>query len=336
MRSEFKLILKSVLINKTEEDVNEISNLLEQDNDWFLIGGVLLNHRLSGYFYNGLTAEQKSKLPKEFGKMLEFIVNAQREKMEGMVELVNEATEALNKANVRYSGLKGILFNADFYNFSDRRSNDIDFLVFEDDLDKMDKALREVGYVQSFAENGELVEASRKEKVIQRMNYHDLVPYVKKNKDSIFMLDINFKFDSTLHEIDDRVFEYGTVMYDKNGLNVKGLKFYTHLMFLCVHFYREATNAIWKKENRDFTLYKLVDLYNCLRAHISEFDANEWCDLVKSFDTTKHCLFSFNALKEFYDDELFDSIIDNLSSATKLDENEERQFFDVVFNGFKQ
>lgn len=60
MKKEYELILKTILINKSEDEEVEVTKLLENDLDWREIAGVLLSHRLSGYFYMGLSDEQKN------------------------------------------------------------------------------------------------------------------------------------------------------------------------------------------------------------------------------------------------------------------------------------
>lgn len=142
--------------------------------------------------------------------------------------------------------------------------------------------LRAMGYIQSNMSNGEMVEATKKEKIIQRMNYHDLVPYVKKTKMGILELDINFLFDGNKNLIDKNVYEMGTMVY-KGRYRITGLNPYTNLAFLCCHFYREATDTIWTEGKRDVTLYKIVDMMNFIRFYREQinYDTEDFEDLEK-------------------------------------------------------
>ena len=73
------------------------------------------------------------------------------------------------------------------------------------------------------------------------MNYHDLVPYYKIDGKNRIKVDVNFQFDSKENEITEEVLNFGVCSYEKHGFAVQGLRWETHLMHLCVHFYREAT-----------------------------------------------------------------------------------------------
>lgn len=312
MNQNYELILKTVLINKTEEEIAHIAELLKFKIDWCEIIGQVINHRLGGYFYNGLTSLQRSKLPKEFSAILKLIIDAQERQLKEKYDEFMKVSAALEAVNIRYCGLKGLVFCADFYTLGDRRSNDVDIMVHEDDLGELDDVLRSLGYIQSFRQNGKMEEASRQVKLMQRMNYHDLVPYVKELEDCAIELDINFKFDSAKHVIDDQIFKYGTKVYEANGYRIRGLPFYTNLIFLCIHFHREATNTIWTRGKRDISLYKIVDIINCIRAHKDEFNIDEWCELVEKLGVSKKCYYTFATLSEFYEDEMLKQVKDKL------------------------
>ena len=194
MKKEHSLILKAVLQNKSEKEIREIDKILDSNLDWIEIAGIALNHRLGGYIYKGLNTSQQKKMPKEVVKALALLVRAQKEQFEENLEEICKVNDALEEAKIKFAVLKGAFFGCEMYEKGTRRSNDIDLLVYEDDLGKLDTCLRAMGYIQSNMSNGEMVEATKKEKIIQRMNYHDLVPYVKKTKMGILELDINFLF----------------------------------------------------------------------------------------------------------------------------------------------
>lgn len=300
MKNEYYLILLSVLKNKKVEESLQIDNYLKQQLDWSEIVGQVINHRLGGYFYYGLTEMQLKKIPKEFKAALKMLANGQEMQAKKRIKEFIIIDDILVKNSIAYFGLKGLIFSTNIYGLKERRSNDLDLMVHENDLDKLDIALRSIGYIQSNIPNGELIEATKKEKLIQRMNYHDLVPYVKEVDGEIIEIDINFKFDSKEHEIDDSIFDYGVQRYSGNGYEVNGLPFNTNLLFLCIHFYREATNTLWVAGRRDVVLYKLVDIMNYMRVYNEQFDVQEWCNLAHKLDLEKKCYFTFHMLSLFY------------------------------------
>lgn len=309
MKAEHQLLLSVPLVNKTDEEQDNVKALLDERIDWCEVSGQLINHRLGGYFYYGLTGEQRWKLPSELYKMLKILIKAQEDIMRNRLEEFRIIQRALDENNIRYAALKGLIFVSDFYELGARRSSDLDIMVLEVDLKKLDSVLRSLGYIQSLLPNGELVEASKKDKLIQIMNYHDLVPYVKKVNSDLLRLDINFKFDSSKNLIDNEIYEYGTHVYNNNGYSVRGLPFYTHLLFLCIHFYREGTNSLRTSIRRDILLYKIIDIVNFIRAHKDEFDVDEFCRLIDRFKLGKKCYYTFSILNQFYQDPIFEQIM---------------------------
>lgn len=179
--------------------------------------------------------------------------------------------------------------------------------------------LRAMGYIQSNMSNGEMVEATKKEKIIQRMNYHDLVPYVKKTKMGILELDINFLFDGNKNLIDKNVYEMGTMVY-KGRYRITGLNPYTNLAFLCCHFYREATDTIWTEGKRDVTLYKIVDMMNFIRFYREQINYDIMIEVLKKLNIEKKAYFTFKIMTEFYEYEFLSEMLSRLDEYKSGDD----------------
>lgn len=309
MEKEYKLILLSTLINKSSVENDEIDRILDNNVDWVEVAGILLNHRLGGYFYKGLTKEQLSKLPKELRKNLQMLIKGQMVNQKNLDGYINELYETLENQGIRYAGLKGVFFGASIYPSGIRRSNDIDLLVLERDLQKLDFLMRKIGYVQSFLPEGRLVEATKKEKLIQRLNYHDLVPYIKNTNDGIIEVDINFLFDGKDNQIDQLVFEKGTFVYRGENYSFRGLGIISNLAFLITHFFREATEELWIKNKRNFTLYKIVDIVNLIRFYKKELVLYDVVNAIKELNLVPKTLFTFYTISRFFDVKLIKEYI---------------------------
>lgn len=167
MKKEHSLILKAVLQNKSEKEIREIDKILDSNLDWIEIAGIALNHRLGGYIYKGLNTSQQKKMPKEVVKALELLVRAQKEQFEENLEEICKVNDALEEAKIKFAVLKGAFFGCEMYEKGTRRSNDIDLLVYEDDLGKLDTCLRAMGYIQSNMSNGEMVEVTKKKRLFR-------------------------------------------------------------------------------------------------------------------------------------------------------------------------
>jgi hypothetical protein len=306
MKNEQRLLLLAVIKDKTEREQIELNELFNKEINWGYIAGQLYHHRLSGYFYCGLTKEQKKCLYKEFEKTIILLMKAQKKQVLDVINATLPILNDFNKEGVRYAGLKGLVFNAGLYEPGERRSNDSDLLVLEEDLDKLDNIIRRYGYIQSYMPGGELIEASRKEKMIQRINYHDLVPYVKLYESEFtdkLEIDINFHFDSKDNDITGKILETGTVYYENKYYKIKGLPWETHFAHLCIHFHREATDTIWTESKRDITLYKLIDIINTLRLCKNRALLDKWVTLVQNLKIDKACYYTLYHLNYFYNED---------------------------------
>ena len=318
MKNEYRLILIASLNMKTQYEIEQIYDLLETKLDWCEIAGQLFNHRLAGYFLLGLTKDQQKKIPRELRKAIELLIVAQRQQTIKKYEIIKPILAEFRKEKLRYAGLKGLIFNIDNYQMGIRRSNDIDLLVPELELSKLDEILRKFGYIQSFLPEGKLVEASKKQKLIQRMNYHDLVPYVKAIDNGINEIDINFIFDTKENEITQKIFNMELTEYKNDEYSVIGLPFETNLAFLCIHFFREGTNSLWTDGKRDVVLYKLVDIMNVIRKYKDVFNIEKWATLVKQLEIDHKCYYTFYMLAQFYpEDELLQKLLKLLEPVDK-------------------
>lgn len=327
MKKEHELILSGVLLNKNEEEFEKIDSLMEEKLNWAEIGGILLNHRLGGYFFLGLNEKQQKRIPKELREALKLLIKAQKSQQLEIIKELMPVNDALVNAGVRFAALKGAFFSSDMYEIGARRSNDLDLLVYEEDLDKLDVCLRKLGYIQSNMKDGKMEEATKKEKLIQRMNYHDLVPYVKETAIGVLDLDINFLFDNKDNPIDKTVYELGTKLYNGRNYAVTGLNYYTNLAHLCAHFYREATNTIWTEGRRDVTLYKVVDMINYIRFYGEHINIDEFIQTLDKLNMRDKAYYTFTILQEFYS-------VDFIDSCKKMLENDsfDRDFMNHIYD----
>lgn len=310
MRSEIALILLGCLTKRTEQEEKEFDALLRLQQDWAWITGQLIRHRVSGNIFASMTKEQQGYIVPKVCQTFELLRGCYEACNRINLSFSQKLIEKLNALDVRVAGLKGMVFNTTVYPLSARKSNDIDILVAEDDLVIFDKVIREMGFIQSL--DGGRTEAGKREKLIQRMNYHDLVPYFKRI-DLPYMdcikVDVNFHFDSKEHDITKAILDEGVQFYEGNGYRVQGLNWTTHLLHLCVHFYREASNSIWTSRVRDVDLYKLVDIENSLRLYSRE-ELLKWTEMIKKFELEKPCYFTFFYLNEFYPSSVYREVMD--------------------------
>jgi hypothetical protein len=319
MKKENELIMLLSLLERTPGENEKIKEILDGNLDWAYIAGVLYHHRLTGYFLMGMTKEQQKGMNTELLRNMKLLMRAQRQATLYVMDEVKIVTGKLEAENIKYAALKGLIFNYSLYEPGHRRSNDADLLICEEDLVAVDKVFRSAGYIQSYYKNEEFKEATRVEKVIQRMNYHDLVPYIKASNSDLLEkveIDINFQFDCKTNAITKEVLDSGTMVYSRDQYSIAGLPWNTHFAHLCSHFYREATDTIWTDTRRDILLYKVVDIMNTFRLVKDKSKLDEFAALVRKLKLEKHCYYTMYQLSHFYSDEN----IDYLSELLKPDD----------------
>lgn len=300
MRTEEKVILLGVLSKRSEEEEAIFSESLTKKLDWAWIVGTLIRHRINGNFVQSLDEEHRKMINPKILSAFDLLSRMYEAINVQNLHMCEKIFVNAEMCNLKIAGLKGVVFNTSLYNLRTRMSNDIDILVAEKDIKQFDVMMRELGFIQSL--DGGISEATRKEKLIQIMNYHDLVPFYKKVNEMCMdriKVDVNFHFDSKEHDITEEIIKYGTVEYKGNGFCVEGLEWRTHLLHLCVHYYREATGEIWIKREKNIELYKLVDIENTLRK-IDDNQLEYWYETVQQFNLQEVCYYTIYSLNEFF------------------------------------
>lgn len=309
MRNEIELILLGCLFNRNEEEEEKLNMLLELTEDWAFITGELIRHRINGNFYTSLSQQQKKYIIGKVSQTFSILSSCYEQYNKKILEFFQILIDETDQAGINTAGLKGVVFNTTLYKLGARRSNDIDILVEENDIQTFDEIMRSLGFIQS--SDGGRTEASKKQKLIQIMNYHDLVPYYRAENVpflDFIKVDVNFHFDSKEHNITRSILNEGTKNYEGNGFSIRGLRWENHLLHLCVHFYREASNSIWTSRARDVDLYKVIDIQNTLRT-LSRDDLINWCNYVKKYQLNKQCYFTLYYLNRFYPNEVYSEIM---------------------------
>lgn len=318
MRAEEKVILLGVLSKRSVEEEELLSELLMKNLDWAWITGTLIRHRINGNFLQGLGEKYHKVINPKILSAFTILSRMYKAINIQNLNMCEEIFSNAKKCNLRIVGLKGVVFNTSLYSLNTRMSNDIDILVAEKDIKQFDVMMRGLGFIQSL--DGGDSEATRKQKLIQIMNYHDLVPYYKRVNamcmDKI-KVDVNFHFDSKEHDITEDIINYGTVEYKGNGFCVEGLEWETHLLHLCVHYYRESIGKMWKKGNRYLDLYKLVDIENTLRT-INDSQLKYLYEVVDKFGLHNAYYYTIHNLNEFYPSSRYRKVMETVAQKHNI------------------
>lgn len=122
MKKEYDVVMLGSLIKRTDEEDSILNKAIEEGVNWIEVGGILLNHRLSGYFYNNVSNQNLQTIPEEMRKNLKALIKGQEIEQIRLSKYIKEIDAALKDTSIKYAGLKGIIFGAGLYKAGVRRS----------------------------------------------------------------------------------------------------------------------------------------------------------------------------------------------------------------------
>jgi hypothetical protein len=252
------------------------------DTDWYSFLGFCDWHRITGYLADRLAADA---VPAQARRRIATARREQKYRFGILYEAAARVGNALQKSGVRHAFLKGSVLTGRLYMPGERDSNDIDILCGQADLTAVDRVLQDLGYVQGLYRNNGIVPFSRAEIVKRRMNRGETAPYVVETGDALVPfaeIDVNFSLD----------WLPGTALTDKflehtQGVpcGLTGLDDVHHLLFLCMHQYKEATVLSMVRRMKDIELYKFLDIY-LLQGHA---DAARFWQAANEYGLTAQC-----------------------------------------------
>ena len=241
--------------------------------DWYETLGFLYCHRIVGLFYSRAKALGIA-LPKKIEKLLESAYIAQTHRNRFMRKWIRRIAIALSVANVEYMMMKGsVLSNAflcdceTLYCEGERISNDIDILVFTDNVTALTNVLKKMGFVQGKydSKTREIIPFSRVELINRRLNRGETAPFLKctSHPEVPFIeVDVNFSLGYTPKEDKELLSEmFGRRRWYKGYAPMHAAKKEYFFLQLLLHQYKESELYFMVEQNKDLDLYKLADIY---------------------------------------------------------------------------
>ncbi|MEM5662575.1 nucleotidyltransferase family protein [Bacillus cereus] len=272
---EEQLIVLLSKQNLNEKEVASLHTLLHEYIDWSKVIGYLQLHRLSGIAWTNInkyylvTGKEKPtyngiiKFLKQTHKLQELRV---KEHIKHTIQICKDFQEN----NINYILMKGAVLSCGIYNdLGSRDFGDTDILIHRQDISKVTKMLKEKGYIQGIEnkKSGLVESASRREVMMRPLVSHEIYPFIKSIEDSAFLdthyLDIHFSIDLlTTNKTDDAVQQMleEAISIPFLDSHISSFNWEDMLIFLCQHFYKEATSKLEILAYRDLGLYKLCDI----------------------------------------------------------------------------
>lgn len=282
--SKFCDIEQMVLLLSRKDYNNEIEDYIQSiifrgNIDWNLFLGLVLSHRVNGVIYSRIKKMKDVPLMVEYS--LKYVLFCQIQRNVCHKQEIAKIYYELEKEKVNYAFLKGAVLNFVYYGEGERISNDTDILINVEDLAKVIKICKKMGYVQGHIENGEIVPATKREIMFAQLNTYETVPMIKKTGNPYLPFhefDINFRLGNDDKGEMSKVMLKDTVIVGNSAFKLRTMSLERFLIYLCIHLYREATMVYKIVRGDDLILYKFMDIHYFI---ISNQQKVSWEKLLK-------------------------------------------------------
>lgn len=325
------------LIEFFHTDKVKLENLMGKGIDWVELMGYITYNRLSGLAFN-VFAKNEIYLPSQVNYELSFMKNIQELRTNALKKEIKYIAEKLESNNIEFVFLKGSVLANTVYSAGSRSSNDIDILISPDDVTRVGKVLKEIGYVQGNYNysTDEIERFSREDIIFRRLNWGEVGTYVKKTDLpglKFAEVDVNISIDwlPTGKEAVIKEMISDRVLYDiGDDVKIPSLKYEDFLIYLCVHLYKEAVLLEMVNKLRDYDLYKYVDIYAFMHVFEESIDWDYLTDRIKYFSLDKECYYALCFVGK-----IFKSLEENdkFSSLLKRVCPDDTTYLDEVYNG---
>lgn len=236
-------------------------------------------------------------------------------KYEEHLEYLNRIVTSSEMQTVKHAVLKGFAITYDLYKNNGiiyRPFSDVDILVDRRDAQVVDKALKEIGFVQGKIKGGKIILADRKDIIRNSLNMHQLHEYICLSKHSNLSSIYHVEFD-----INTSIFEGGMKRdpIDTSELlnhrmrrkvaddfEVYSLDYIYCLIQLCYHFYKDTVYDKKKKTHDDYCLLKFCDIREYVLQYKGKIDWKEFVRVVNEAQIGNQIFYPLWLVSSFYGD----------------------------------
>jgi len=305
MKKENTLILE--LCKFIDYDKAKLEDLMSQSIHWPYVLGQLLFHRMGGAAYYTIRGcGLLGKVNREFRNSVKMAYDSGKTKSESLKSSLTMFRDIIGSADFPYALLKGA-YLVSLYPTGLRTSNDLDVLISQKDLSKMETSLKSAGFVQGNIRNFNFTPASRTEILHSRMNRGETIPFVQAIDlpDMEWLeIDINFSLDFKAKQENDTV---DSLLCDVRPLietekePLLTLSPADFMIHLCCHLYKEATVYAWVEMERDLSIYKFADIYLLLSKWTETMFYSDLSARINEHVLNRECYYALLRTKELFD-----------------------------------
>lgn len=313
MEREMKFVICASKRYPTVEDRLIVEESLENGLDQGKVLYYSVHNRVVPLIWKNMVEwKQVNRFESTVRRAFVSICDTIKEKNEYVYREIERINKKFDDNKIKAVMLKGAILGPTLYeDISLREFGDVDYLVSRKDITAVEKALKEIGYVQgSFDKDKKKIILATRAEILQRKKFtHELVEFIKvdtKKPDIVHMIDINHeifwrgKEDTWKFDTDNLLCHAKKV----NTLNCEGYSLQPEyqLIQLCAHLFSEAVYFCWDKEwkrnKSEVCLYRFIDVYTLIQKE--EIDWKLFTELVKINHIEEPIIFCFQCLHRLY------------------------------------
>lgn len=313
LSKERQLVLMTA-VKMDDGQYESLSEILKGKVNWSEVLFQMITHRtLNMFYYNLKRFKLEKSLEKEIQRLLDTQWSVMGERNSFYLKELGIILKEFQKYELIVPFVKGNLLASTVYpSIESRVFNDLDLLMQLEDINKVTKALEDIGYVQGhYDENtGAIVEATRKEKVLQQMVSHELQEFQKlsdNNFAKLIQVDVNHEIlwkGNCPYKIPTKDLINRAIPIEIANSKGYMLDYIDNIIQLSCHLYKEATLMLWITDLRDLKIYKFSDLYMFIKTHFEKIDWNELINRVEDYKIQKVIYYNF-----YYIEMMFGEIV---------------------------
>lgn len=352
MKKEDRLLILFARCELTKSDISQITELLNDNLDW---GYIVLNslfNRTASMLYEHLVSNKLLNYVQDKIYLLyrTYYTYYKRRQLKSREEFT-QVIKCLNENDIKYAVLKGIALCDKAYSRVSifmREFGDLDVLVIKEHVAKVEKIIRDLGYVQGEYDiyTGEVTEASRRDILFFRMLSHQTHEYIKRcyedkyvGNTGTYSIDINFSIlegDTGNKKIStEKLMENLQKVYIDRDNFYLTLENELFLLQLCTHLYRDAYSAAHKVKFENVTLLKFCDIREFILSCGNNFDWRLFLDISRKYNIENETYFTLYFTEYIYKDLNLQEILKALNPCNpefdKEIHNMEKNIYNEIF-----
>ncbi len=317
------VLLGSIELDEAKE--KKFKEILDGQLNWPEVLFQLVTHRtLNMFYFNVKKLNLLGNIEKELQRLMDSQWHVYEERNRYYLQKLSEILEQFTKYHLIVPILKGNLLASMVYPAIECRIfNDLDMLIQIEDVVLVTKALEGIGYIQGHydEEKGVIIEATRKEKMLQQLASHELQEFQKLGENSFAKLiqaDINHDIlwkGNCPYKIPTQDLVERATPIEINNTKGYMLDYIDNIIQLSSHLYKEATLMMWISDLRDLKIYKFADLFMYIHKFYQKIDWDKLIERVKGYGVEKIVYYNFHYIEMMFGELIPAYVLDNLKPA---------------------